>query len=50
MVSVEDKIVFIIANVDNSHIIVFYNKNISLIFMQKIDPVSGCDIRLLFTL
>ena len=32
------------------HIIVSYDQNISLIFLLKMDPMSGCDIRLMFTL
>ena len=32
------------------HIIVSYDQNISLIFMWKMDPMSGFDIRLVFTL
>jgi len=37
-------------NFDNSHNS-FYDQNISLIlFMWKMDPMSGCNIRLVFTL
>ena len=32
------------------HTIVSYDQNISLIFMWKMDPMLGCDIRLMFTL
>ena len=32
------------------HIIISYDQNISLIFMWMMDPMSGFDIRLVFTL
>ena len=47
LVSEEDKSILIILII---HITVFYDQNIALIFYVKDGSMSGCDIRLVFTL